>query len=627
MCGILGTYGNFSKNKFINSINLQSHRGPDGSGFIQYDKFKLGHRRLSIIDISEKSSQPMISSNDRFIIIYNGEIYNFQEIRQELIKQGIKFKSKGDTEVLLNSYMYYGERCLKKLRGMFAFCIFDKKQKTFFIARDRLGIKPLYFYHKKNSFIFSSEIKSILNLINKYSLNINAVSSYLSFRYPIGEQTFFNEISELKPGNYLKFHKNKIQIKEYWSLKNIFINKKKLSLRVSKKEIKEELNKSIKYRTISDVPVGTFMSGGLDSSLLTALISKQKLITGKLQTYTIAIKNDPNEFKYARLMKKKYKLNHEEILINRGKYLSLIDRLVKYKDAPLGIPNEVLLYSMSKKMKKNITVVLSGEGADEIFGGYGRIYGIDEDFIKLRKKKISNKLKKKLKEKYNDNKFRSEFEHFLHVYKYFSLSLKEKIFKENINIKKIENNLTNKLKKNFPISEKINYFDAITYFFLKVHVRGLLQRIDSMTMATSIEARVPFLDHELIKTAINIPKNLKLRKLKNQNYENLISDEISEKKNITKFILKDTFKTLLPKEILDREKIGFPVFLQNLFNNNRNIRNLKKKFLKSEILKLLFKRDKILKILCDKNKSHKDSFLMWMILNLDSFYKQYFVNK
>ena len=627
MCGILGSFGNLKKVEFIKSINLQKHRGPDDYGYFENDKFKLGHRRLSIIDVSEKSKQPMTSLNKRYTIVFNGEVYNFKEIKSQLKKKGVKFSSTGDTEVLLNGYIYYGEKILNYLRGMFALCIFDNKKKTFFIARDRVGIKPLYYYHKNGKFIFSSEIKSILNLVKKYTLNIDAVSSYISFRYPVCEQTFFNEIKELQPANYLKFQNNKILIKEYWSLKKLFLNKKKYSLQNSQKKLKKELEKSIKYRTISDVPVGAFLSGGLDSSLLVSIMSKKKYVGKKFNTYTVGIKKDPNEFRYANLIKKKYNLSHKEILIDRKKYLSSIKKLIGFKDAPLGIPNEILIYYMTKKMKKDITVVLSGEGADEIFAGYGRIYGLDEDYDKLKQNNKNKVLESKLLKKYKGLNFKNEFEHFLNEYKYFSLDKKKEFFKKKFKLSDIENKLKKNLKIHFPKSKKIDYFDSIMYFFLKVHVRGLLQRIDSMTMAASVEARVPFLDHEVIKTAINIPKKFKIKKLKNLNYENFISDEISEKKNITKYILKKTFNKILPKEIINRKKLGFPVSLENLFNDKKNINSLKKQFKKSIILNKLFQVTKIINFLENENKNHRDSYLVWMFINLDIFYKKFFISR
>lgn len=624
MCGILGAHGPYDKKNFIKSINLQKHRGPDDFGYMELDEVKLGHRRLSIIDVSKKSHQPMKSKNERYTIVFNGEIYNFNEIKKKLKKNGINFFSNGDTEVLLNAYIFYGERVLEHLRGMFAFCIYDKIEKSFFIARDRLGIKPLYYHHSNGKFIFSSEIKSILNLIENYTLNLNSVSSYLSFRYTIGEETFFNEIKELPPSFYLKYKDNKVSLKEYWSLKKLFLNKKNFRYNKSRLLLKKILEKSIKLRTISDVPVGAFLSGGLDSSLLTSILSKKKLISKKLHTYTVGIKNDRNEFEYAQVIKKKYNLNHHEILIDRKKYLSSIAKLIKFKDSPLGIPNEILLYYMAKNMKKNISVVLSGEGADELFAGYGRIYGIDEDFKKLKNKNKNKILKNKLIQKYKKLNFSNEFDHFLNQYEYFSLSLKKKIFKNNFNVAKIEKSLKNKLGKHFPISKKINYFDSIMYFFLKVHVRGLLNRIDAMTMASGIEARVPFLDHHLVNLAINIPKKFKIKKYKNFKYDNFISDEISEKKSITKFILKDAYKNLIPDKIIQREKLGFPVSLENVFNNNNIIEKLVIKFNNSILLNKFFKKSVILKLLKKKNKNYKESFLIWMLLNLIIFYKIYF---
>ena len=624
MCGILGSNGFFNKKEFIQALNLQKHRGPDDHGFYRYKKITLGHRRLKILDLTKSSSQPMESENKDKVIVYNGEIYNFKEIKKNLEDKGIKFNTTGDTEVLLKGYEYYGEKIFSQLIGMFSFAILCKSKNKIILARDRLGIKPLYYYFKDNQFIFSSEIKSILKLKKKYELNLSAVSSYLSFRYPIGEKTFFKDIYEVPPGNFMIFSKNQIKTKEYWSLKKFFQRKKKINFKKSKLELERSLKKSLDYRLISDVPVGAFLSGGLDSSILASMMAKSKSMSKKINTYTAGIKNHPNEFKYSMKVSKMYSLKLNKIEVNESQYAKKIKELIRFKDAPLGVPNEILIHEMSKQMKKKISVVISGEGADELFGGYGRIFIGDEDYKKLNKKNINYKLKKKLSNKYKNLKFKNNFQHFMYNYSYFSNELKNKIFKNKLKTNFIENELNRSLKKNFPISKKIKYFDAMTYFFIKVHLKGLLQRIDAMTMASSVEARVPFIDHKVVELAVMLPKRFKISNINRIDTKSDISDEISEKKDITKYILKETFKKILPKKIVERKKVGFPIFLEKLFNNQANIAKYKKQISKSTFCNRYLNIDFLLNILKNTKKNHKDSLLIWMIINLDNFYKIYF---
>ena len=389
MCGILGQINLNSRTinecKFSESLDLQKHRGPDDSGIYIGENIILGHRRLSIIDLDSHAKQPMISDCGNYILVFNGEIYNYQKIKQELEEKNYVFHTSSDSEALLNSFIEYGIDCIKQFIGMFAFAIYNKKTNETYIVRDRLGVKPLYFYKDKNQFIFSSEVKSILHLSDlKRELNLNAVSSYLSFRYPILNDTFFKNISSLPPAHYIKISKNKIEVTEYWNVSSKF--KEQQNDRGEEYYInglRELLESSVKYRMIADVPIGSFLSGGVDSSIITALMAENS--QEQIKTFTIGFEEEGyNEFKYAKLIADKYDTNHKEITLCSKDYISSIEKLIEYKDAPLSVPNEVPLYLMSKELKKDITVVLSGEGADEIFGGYGRIFKSPYDLARIR---------------------------------------------------------------------------------------------------------------------------------------------------------------------------------------------------------------------------------------------------
>ena len=386
MCGILGIIdknNSIDRNIFEKALNLLKHRGPDNKGIFHDKNFYLGHRRLSILDLSNVASQPMISKCKNYVIIFNGEIYNFLELRNELSKKGYRFYTNCDTEVLLNAFIEYGIEVVNKLNGMFSFCVYDKKKTTFYLVRDRFGIKPLYYYLDKTKFIFSSEIKAILKLLNsKPSLNYKALSSYLSYRYPILNDSFFNHIYSLPPAHYMKIDikLQKTNIIQYWDvLDKIKHQEQDLGEEYYIHTLKNLLFSSVKHRMTSDVPVGSFLSGGIDSSIITALMTT--ISKNTLKTFTIGFDiKGYNEFEFSDIISKKFKTQHYKILLKSNDYIDNIEKLISFKDHPLSVPNEVLLFLMSKELSKYIKVVLSGEGADELFAGYGKIYRSPYDY-------------------------------------------------------------------------------------------------------------------------------------------------------------------------------------------------------------------------------------------------------
>ncbi|MEY8213235.1 MAG: asparagine synthase (glutamine-hydrolyzing), partial [Colwellia sp.] len=386
MCGILAAIGDINKNisndEFQTALSLQTHRGPNDIGFEEFHGNRLGHTRLSIMDLSDSGHQPMYSDCQKIALIFNGEIYNFKELRITLEQAGVSFTSQSDTEVLLKSYLHYGIDCLDHFIGMFAFVIVDKRPEKdcTYVVRDRLGIKPLFYYQNEQGYIFSSEVKSILALAKrKFALNKKTVSSYFSYRYSILDETFFEGIQNLTPGSYLHITKQGTTKHRYWQLADFVDQSEDKGEAYYLKRVDELLHSSIKYRMISDVPFGAYLSGGVDSSLVTAIMSKYT--QESIKTYTIGFSEEGyNEFEYADCVAKLYNTDHKAINIDASDYFSTLNKLVAFKDAPLSVPNEVPLYLMSKELKKDITVVLSGEGADEIFGGYGRIFRSTDDF-------------------------------------------------------------------------------------------------------------------------------------------------------------------------------------------------------------------------------------------------------
>lgn len=640
MCGITGIILNKSikgnkYNKLISSMtDLIKHRGPDQSGTYTSENVFLGHRRLSILDLSENGRQPMADDKDEIVITFNGEIYNFLDIKKEL-SQKYKFKSSSDTEVLIYAYKEWGIEFVRKLNGMFAFIIYDKLKDKIYVVRDRLGIKPLYIYQNSKGYFFSSEIKSLLKCLDKKpTLDLKSVSSYLSYRYPLGKDTFFNEIKSLKPGFYYEISKNDFIEEQYWRL-TLNDKYKSLSYSECKSKVSELFKKAVSKRMISDVPIGAYLSGGLDSSGVVSVMAKNSNLPVK--TFTIGFDVDGfNEFEYSKQVADMHKTDHHEINLSSEKYFETMKTLIKYKDAPLGVPNEVPLYLMSKELKKYITVVLSGEGADEIFIGYGRLFSSTVDYKRMRFLSkfpvlayipIFNKMKNSLLKKYGRLNFENEFDHFMSQYTYFPLDEKIKLFD-----KKVAKEINKDLELQYEFKTKFNeypqndYASRISYVFELLHLPGLLQRVDICTMATSVEARVPFVDHELVEFVLNIPTQFKLNWKSYKHFFSSLtknSSEYSEFDDVSKKILRDVLKNDLPPEILIRKKQGFPVPLNAWFKGD--FINLAKKELLSKNSKVLTIFNKVrLEKWIDSGKSDNFGQKLWMILNLELFLREYF---
>ncbi len=638
MCGIVGEVSlkeaiRSTKKELREASALLRHRGPDDAGMYIDEHFICAHRRLSIIDPHPHAKQPMLSDDGSVVLVYNGEIYNYKEIREELISKGYKFKTSSDTEVLLQSYMEFGIACLERFIGMFAFAIYDKAKNECYIVRDRLGVKPLYYFQEEDRIVFASEIKSVLSLGKiKRELNLDALSSYLSFRYPILDDTFFKGVNSLPPAYYIRITQNGIEQKEYWDLSKKFVEQKEDKGETYYIErLRSLLVSSVKLRMRSDVAFGAFLSGGVDSSVITALMAKQQ--AAPIETFTIGFEEEAyNEFAYARMVASRYSTNHHEILLSMDAYVENMHSLIAFKDAPLSVPNEVALYLMSKELKKYITVVLSGEGADEIFGGYGRIFRSPYDYERIKKiddLQISDEEKKRLAhnfiKKYAQESFASELDHFLSLYAYTPFSQKHSLLHERIDLKEIEKRLYGKFLGYFETLEGASYTQKIFYVFEKIHLLGLLARVDTTTMAASVEARVPFVDHRLVEFAFTIPVKYKLKWIE-EKPPSLMSDAISEAYDIPKYILKKAYESELPKEVLYRKKMGFPVPLHKWFG--REFYDFAKKMLLGKKAKerKLYNIDTIRQYLqSDKlGKDHSFAMKLWMLVNVELFMQKYF---
>ncbi len=633
MCGIIGVHSLNSSSlnnldaRFQKAIEMLHHRGPDGFNSKNLNTTLLGHTRLKILDLSNASEQPMCSEDRRYSLTYNGEIYNFKELKLFLeSKYNLNFKTSGDTEILFQGLIHEGMNFLDRCNGMFAFCFVDSETNTLILARDRFGIKPLYYTIQDKKLFFSSEIPPILSMLdNKPSLNIESVSSYMSFRYPIQNNSFFNGVESLKPGHFLKIENGEVKETKFYD----FIDKFEYQEEDKGEDYYlqntiEKLENAVKLRMRSDVPYGAFLSGGVDSSFVTALMSKNSA-DKSVKTYNIGFKEEGyNEKSEADITANQYKTQHTYIEMENNDYFSLMDKLINIKGMPLSVPNEIPLYVMSKRLKEDITVVLSGEGADEIFMGYGRIFRSPHEYrlAQDNNSAILNNLKAK---GFKEEHLNRELDFFYQNYCYTKPSQKSDIFNKDIQLNSYENNLKECFNEFF--DNDLSFENKISYTFSKKHLPGLLQRVDNSTMATSIEGRVPFVDHELVEFAAKIPLKYKLKwNAENDDRNNLTSTEISEHLDTPKYILKKAGEGYISNEILYRKKKGFPVPL-HFWLGGENLKLAQEILLDDSSKRLgLWNHDYIEKYLTAENisKSHANGLKIWMMMNFNIFHNTFF---
>lgn len=570
------------------------HRGPDGEGVELADEgLVLGHRRLAILDLDVRSNQPMKSVRGN-VLVFNGEIYNYREIKKEL---SYPFKTECDTEVLLAAIEEKGiEWCLEKCNGMFAFAFWDCTNKNLILARDRIGIKPFYFCRQEKSLVFSSEIKGILSSgLVEARFNELAVDEYLANRYVRAPYTFFENIMQIMPGQYLVVNVEhggfKVLERRFWRLPDEFNMDEEYDEASLEEALMQEVTDAIKRRMIADVPLGTYLSGGVDSSLISAITALNK--DERIHTYTIGF-DELNEFEYARMVSEQYNTIHHEILMNSEDYFGLMEKVILFKDAPLGVPNEIPLAVMSEELKKEITVVLSGEGADELMGGYGRIFRSPFDYQNL-----------KIKEDF--------YQYFIEQYEYVPRELRDKYLTVK---KEYRDKFDSFIQSKF--AEKRNE-ENVFRFFHQQHVQGLLQRVDTTTMLASVEARVPFLDHQLIEFVYrNIPYGLKLHWNQGVTSVEGTSTQYSEVLDTPKYLLKKVALQYLPETVVTRKKVGFPVPLNHWVTNLEEYAG--------QVLEKAYWLDtgKLKELLSACQSQTKAGQIIWMFLNVEIFRKLYF---
>jgi len=553
MCGIVGF--NFSDKKLVKKMNDRLiHRGPDGEGFYVDRYASLGHRRLSIIDLSKKGSQPMKYKD--YIIVYNGEIYNFPDIKKDLLLKGYSFNSNTDTEVLLYSYIEWGESCVNRFNGMWAFCIYNKKEKSYFLSRDRFGIKPLYYYWDNKKFIFASELKAVTEWDNDLKINKKALNFYFYQKYIGDDLTIYENVYKLKPGYNMIYKQkdNTLKLSRYYDINAEIDKVKNIPVNDRVKKIKSILIDAVMVRLISDVPVGSFLSGGVDSSVISAIIAENKK---DFDTFSIGFKEKSyDELEYSRIVSDYINTKHHY------KYLEMDEGIIRLVigslDEPFGDSSIIPTYLLSKITREKVTVSLSGDAADEIFGGYDtyKAYKIAELMPKIIIKPL--RLFSKILP-VSDRKLNLSFK-----IKKMTSNTDINIIKRHLNwMEQIDENERHRLlDRNFMGDKDLISIDNVKDF-LSIQLNDInyylaediLKKVDTASMLNSLEARVPYLDYRLVPLVLSLPEKYKIKYFK------------------TKWLLKKIALDFIPKKIINRKKRGFTspvsIWIKNIdFINN-----------------------------------------------------------
>ncbi len=573
MCGITGVMafnrqGMHTHALLPEAVGKLKQRGPDGEGVFFHNRTALGHRRLSVIDISDAATQPMTDSSGRYTIVFNGEIFNFMELREQLAAKGISFHSRSDTEVLLNLYIREKENCLHALNGFFAFAVYDKSEESLFIARDRYGIKPLLYFYDNDRFIFASEMKALLSFGVPREIDAASLYQYLQMNYIPAPATILNNVKKLEAGHFIRIAENSTEVKQYYEIPHPAAAPVHYSYESASKKLFTLLEKSVQRRLISDVPLGCFLSGGIDSSVITALAATH---SRQLNTFSIGYKDEPmfDETRYALLVAKKYRTNHTVFSLSNDDLYANMRQVLEYTDEPFADSSALAVHILSMHTRKHVTVALSGDGADELFGGYNK----HAAELKARQKGITGTVVRALhplwkslpKSRHSPvtNKVRQ-----LHRFSEGSrLDTKDRYWRwacftgENDALRLISPALPGKEYLHEVYRERkaviLRYLheagdmNEVLYSDMKLVLQNdMLHKVDMMSMANSLEVRVPFLDYTVVDFVSYLPAEFKI-------------DSASRKK-----ILKTAFRNYLPEELFHRRKQGFEVPLLKWMKND-----------------------------------------------------------
>jgi asparagine synthase (glutamine-hydrolysing) len=603
MCGFIGcvhnktqNYSDEQKQQFKNMNDIITHRGPDDDGFYYDEHIQFGFRRLSIIDI-ESGHQPLTYENERYWIIFNGEVYNYVELREELVKEGLSFATSSDTEVIIALYSHLKEKAVEKLRGMFAFVIWDKQEQRLFGARDAFGIKPFFYLEDGEKTFFASEKKSILLALENDVLDYDSLQHYLTYQFVPEPNTLSEGIKKLEPGHYFtKKIGSPMEIKRYWKAHFSPVQKSESDFT---KEIRDILFDSVEKHMRSDVPVGSFLSGGIDSSII-ASIAKE--FHPAIKTFSVGFEhNGFSEIDVAKETAEKLGVENISYVITPEEYMNEIPKIMWHMDDPLADPACVPLYFVAREARKHVTVVLSGEGADELFGGYN-IYREPQDleiFNKIPRvgkvllKGIANMMPEGTKGKsFIERGVTPMEERYIGNAKMFTEEEKRdllNVYHEGLKYTDITNPLYAESRGYDPV-DRMQYIDIHTW------MRGdILLKADKMTMAHSLELRVPFLDKAVFEVASKIPTSLKTAN------------------GTTKYILRKAAEGVVPEHVLNRKKLGFPVPIRHWLKNEMN--DWAKKIIRESNTDHLINKTYVLQLLEDHCQGKADnSRKIWTVL-------------
>ena len=628
MCGITGKIKLDNRNVSEKEILLMNqrikHRGPDDSGVYLNGPIGLGSVRLSVIDLSSAGHMPMISEDKQTIIVYNGEIYDTERYRRELSNDGIKFKSKTDTEIILYLYKKYGIDCLSKLRGMFSFVIYDKKKNILFGARDRFGEKPLKYFWDQKTFIFSSELKAILeNKEVEKKIDYFAINDFLTYQYVPYPKTGFKNIYKLPPAHYfiLDLEKSNLEIKRYWDLD--YSKKLNLSENEWKKIIFDELENAVKMRMVSDVPLGAFLSGGVDSSAIVAMMARNS--NKPIKTFSIGFKeNKFDERHYAQVISKIFQTDHHELIVSPEMMIESLPTLIRAYEEPYGDSSMLPTYYLAKLTKEQVTVALNGDGGDENFMGYSR-YKVLSSALYFNKTTPLWFKKSLLLNLYTMHKIipsistfkkgilflksleKDIAECYLYYIGYFMESNKKNLYKPEM-WQILKNAPSSDFMKDiFDDTQTNNTMDKALYADFNSYLpEDLMVKVDIATMQHSLESRAPMLDHKFVETISKIPSQLKL------------------KNGISKYIFKKSLENILPEEILYRKKMGFGIPVDAWFRGP--LKNYVSQIIinESRLINQIMKREALEKLFDENTSRGGRGRKLWLILCLELWYREYF---
>ena len=630
MCGINGIAFSSRSGQLVSRPVLEAmrdvitHRGPDEDGIFIDGNVGLGHRRLSIVDVAS-GHQPMTNEDASLHITYNGEIYNHADYRESLEAKGHVYQTHCDTETILHLYEEHGASCVDYLRGMFAFAIWDQRKQELFIARDRLGVKPLYYLHRDDgSLFFGSEIKTLLEAgALRPEINYAVLSDYLANHASSGEETLFRGVKRLLPGHLLTWRDGEVTIRRYWDVE---FSKDGADTRDDQTYIQQWsdlFRESVRLRLMADVPLGMFLSGGIDSSAIAAVMST--MVSEPIKTFSVAfVEREANELEYARLVAEAYKTNHHEIVVTPKQFFEALPRLVWHEDEPLAHPSSVALYFVSHLASQHVKVVLTGEGSDELLAGYGRYrrtlwnLSMGRRYNKLTPSFARDVLRNQIENTLPTGRLRQKLMRTFLVlspelesiyfdnFAVFPSTMQQHMFTRETRNRMHEIDPYVELRRVLARVKGMSLLDGLLYADIKTYLHELLMKQDQMSMATSIESRVPFLDQKLVEFTARMPDTMKLRG------------------QTTKYVLRESMKGVLPEKILTRSKMGFPVPIGTWFRGP--FKSIIDEYVLSEraLSRGIFAPDFVRQIVSRHQAGEDHAERLWSLLNFEIWLRQFF---